>query len=195
MEDFSSKFNQFVNGHFNSPNRYLSAIIALVIMIYVSRMSTEMPQFMINMLNYTLFKFLIIFATLYVVLNYEPIVALVVSICVIAMIMYHNAYVSHSETMASIMAEKHSIPVFNYGNCGKEFKNTDPTDAIRGVDSDLNSLCMHLQTDSIPDVLTSSNFSEIVNTNQACTFAKHQYNMDMENVKCPSPSQIQPVTI
>lgn len=58
---------------------------------------------------------------------------------------------------------------------------------ISGVsDAEMESLCMHLKKDknATDEILTSSNFSELLNTTQNCQFASHQYQMDFPDVKC-----------
>lgn len=54
---------------------------------------------------------------------------------------------------------------------------TNELEPVGGIaDDDMRSLCAHIKPrKSVDEIITSSDFSELVNAEQACAFAKHQY--------------------
>jgi hypothetical protein len=54
---------------------------------------------------------------------------------------------------------------------------TNELEPVAGIaDDDMRSLCAHIKPrKSVDEIITSSDFSELVNAEQACAFAKHQY--------------------
>jgi hypothetical protein len=47
---------------------------------------------------------------------------------------------------------------------------------------------LNVDKNASKEILTSANFSELTNANEACTYAKHQYEIPSENVVCDSGS-------
>jgi len=55
-----------------------------------------------------------------------------------------------------------------------EYESTEPIAAM--PEDEVQSLCGHLKSkDTMEEIVTSADFSELVNAEQACSFAKHQY--------------------
>lgn len=64
----------------------------------------------------------------------------------------------------------------------QQIEQTNELEPVVGIsDDDMRSLCAHIKKDknATDEIVTSSDFSELLNAEQACDFAKHQY-VDMQ---------------
>jgi hypothetical protein len=90
----------------------------------------------------------------------------------------------------SYMGCSHRQPIQpNTGILGEhgELLRDDESEEITGIsDAEVESLCMHIKKDkNATDVIdTSCNFTEVIDTKEACNFAKHQYLENDPKVTC-----------
>jgi len=168
----------------------------------------KLPPFMLRLFDNILFKILVMFLILYITFNYPPTVALVVSIVVAILFMVINLLKVTHDQMASISGNHmEGVPVFSPTKCSQNTKVPDglvgehgesifePTnEQITGMpDAEIESLCMHIKKDkNATDVMeTSTDFSEVFNTKEACEFAKHQYKTSEPNVPCSKAENVE----
>ena len=213
MEQLTKKFDELVNNWMKFDNKYVIASISLVAVMYASFASPKLPSFIAKLYDNVLFKILMMFLLLYVSFKFEPSVALITAVSITIVFMTLNLYLKTNETMAEIVGTKSGIPPYVYSTCGKPQLPVDPTDAIRGEhgelvepdggvgvdgpvsgvsDAEMQSLCNFMKKDknAPKEIVTSAEFSELINTEQACKFAKHQYDFDYPEVKCPKPEDV-----
>lgn len=204
MDQLSTKFNDLVSSTIKIDNQYIIAGISLFVIMYASFASPKLPPFMLKMFNNILFKILIMFLILYVALKYPPSVSLMVSIVFAILLMVLNLLNRSNEYMASIAGNHmEGVPEYSYRGCSSgrqpiqpntgavgehgELLLNDEVEEITGIsDAEVESLCMHIKKDknATDTIDTSCDFTEVIDTKEACDFAKHQYAVNEPNVVC-----------
>ena len=76
----TKKFNDFINSKLKVDNKYIVAAVSAFLVIYASVYAPKLPDFLTKLLDNTLVKTLLLFLILYVNLNYEPSVSLIIAI-------------------------------------------------------------------------------------------------------------------
>ena len=191
MDRLSLKFDNFIKSNIPNDklNKYIIAIICVMTIIYANLYAPRLPYGLVRLFDNNLVKLLMMFFMLYVVFKTEPFVALVISVLLIALLLAFNML--NREHMAMIGDNSmNSIPEYVYSTCHHPVR--EGCDVVAGVsDAEVESLCMHLKKDknATDEIITSSQFSELLNTTQACDFAKHQYKINLPNVKCADKTE------
>lgn len=205
MESTAQKFNDFIRDNIKFDNKYVSAIIFLLVIGYVSVYTPKLPDAILKLMDNILMKILLVFLFLYMNFNTEPFVSLVVSISFVIMLLVLNSLNKDKETMALITGiQQTSIPEYAIPSCSKRIRNcgldecklSGTLDEIVGAtkhgivsdvpNAEIESLCTHLKKDknAMDEILTGSSFSELIDADKQCKFAKHQYHMKFPNVNC-----------
>lgn len=200
----SQKFDEIMTNTLNFDNKYVMAAISLSLIMYAGMAAPKLPTFVVNLFDNVLVKILFMFLVLFINYKYPPTVSLIVAVCVAGLFMAFDAMKKTNETMALVTGgEMDGVPQYVYSMCGDRICSGDDKQSrgehgeiidsdgpIVGIsDADADSLCMHIENKNI-DVNTDPNFSELVNAKQSCAFSKHQYNVDLHDVKCADPSSI-----
>lgn len=193
MSQLSQKFDDFVNQYLHINNKYIVAIISGCLILYASYAAPALPDYVAQLFNNIVFKTVILFLILWVSLHFEPSVSLISAILVTIIFLTLNLY--KKDMMRSLRVhDSVGVPKYVHTRCGKHVHVSDPVDALRkGTDpvsdisnAEVESLCMHLKKDkdATEEIMTSSEFSELLNADKACEFAKHQYAMNFPKVEC-----------
>jgi len=212
MEQITQKFNDIVNTNIRPENKYIVATISILLALYAAAYAPKLPEFIVKLLDNVLVKILLIFFLLYINLNYQPSVSIVVAIFLVILMLALNVIKRDREHMASIMGTgMEGVPPYVYSICGHPNHPCDQgacregecklgehgermysDGPISGVsEAEVVSLCGHLKDkNATGDIITGANFSELVNTQESCDFARHQYDMDFPSVKCASATDI-----
>ena len=211
--DLAKSLDQFLEPRFKLKNEYIVAIVSVIVILYVSAMSPKLPEFVAKISDNVLVKILMMFLLLWVTLKHSPSVSIIVAILVAVLMLALNLYNKSKETMMTIKSNHmESIPPYVFtGGCGQPGKPCAPAVPIQegekgehgekiladgpvsGVsDAEMESLCMHLKKDknATNEIISESMFSELVNTEAACLFAKHQYQYDRPSVPCADPKNV-----
>lgn len=156
---------------------------------------------------------------MYVSLYKNPKLTILVSIVIVMFVSMVKLFYQSSETMALVngneMGYMEGVPKYVYSSCGMPDTPCDPVDNNRCIydkqfhdqmmtdtylpqstlsnvsDPEIMSLCNHIKKDkNATNEIMNSEFSELMNTPEACNFAKHQYEMKITDVPCTSPETI-----
>lgn len=217
METITGKFDQLVSSNLKINNKYVAAAVSVCLLMYASTAAPNLPEYMVKLFDNILFKILVIFLILYVSLKQEPHVSLIVAVAVTVLFLTLNLLKKNKESMAQISGNTMAgVPEYVYSGCGSPSRPSDPVDMIRGKhgehgekeemeggigvdgpisgvpDEEIQSLCMHLKKDkNATDIIDSpAMFSELINSNEACNFAAHQYKLDIPAVECAKVEDI-----
>ena len=213
MDKLTQKFDNIINDNLKINNKYISAALSLCLILYAFLAAPKLPNYITELLDYKLSKIIVMFLILFVSFKYDPSVSLIVSISVILIISVLNLYKHQKENMAEINKDRQeNIPEYVYSSCGNPRIPNDIADGYRGEhgefiqnkneidgpisgvsDEDMKSLCMHLKDRDInatKEILSPTNFSEISNASEACTFSQHQYTIPQHDVQCTDPKNI-----
>jgi hypothetical protein len=117
----------------------------------------------------------------------EFLIGAVIAVVVVAVLVYVGIYL-YKKWKASKNQPQPIVPQQPKMKVGTipppPIEQTNEVDAVVGIsDDDMRSLCAHIKKDknAVEEIITSSDFSELLNTEQACEFAKHQY-IDLEPI-------------
>ena len=210
MEHITKGFDDLVNNNLRIENKYVLGAVSLCLILYSFMAAPKLPEYIAKLFDHTLFKLLILFLILFITLKFDPSTSLIVAVGVSVIILTLNL-MKHKENMAEVSDNNmKSIPEFVPSVCGTSKCPHDVANAYRGEhgeiigerdgpisgvsEDDVKSLCMHLETrdeNATKEIMTPSNFSELVNAEQACNFASHQYNIPSVNVPCGDPKNVQ----
>jgi hypothetical protein len=183
----------------------LAVVLVAILFSYV-----KLPSFLVGVFDNVLFKIAMICLVLYLSFNHSLSMAIGLAICLMIFMM---ALHKTRETMALVGESVSGIPEYTYSSCSHPgaqrpcdsteqftvpgwnnvrgwFNRKNDVDASGTIvsvpDADERSLCLHLK-DTRP---MSAEFSELVEANGACKFAKHQYQFGAPQVPCADQSQI-----
>lgn len=161
----------------------LLGILSVCIIILSTFFTPKAPYFTLKSHRHNLVGVIALAIVLAIAYKFNPMIAIGFAIVyAVAMILHkmwrkrhHKVYVTVSEP------EKATGPI----HTGAEVQVDEvpqiytPDEPIMGVsESDMQSLCAHLHQkdkNATDEIVTSADFSELVNTEHACNFAKHQY--------------------
>jgi hypothetical protein len=216
MEQIMKGFDDLVNSNLKVNNKYISAAISLCLILYAFMAAPKLPDYIAQLFDYKLVKVLTMFLLLFVCMKCEPSTSLIVAVGVTILMTVLNLYKHQKEQMAEINKNRQEgIPEFVHSTCGNPRCPNDIADAYRGEhgeiivdeknvesdgpisgvsDDEVRSLCIHLKErdkNATKEILTSANFSELSNANEACTFASHQYSIPLAKVPCHDPAKVQ----
>jgi hypothetical protein len=206
MNKITKPFDEFMTSKFQLKNEYVVALVSLIVIVLISATAPKLPEVMAKWMDNVVVHILLFFLILWVAMKYPPSVAIVVAVLVALLMMAMNLYKKKMETMMTI-GSKHmaSISPYVVSNCGSPYRpcpepkkeededNVMVDGPISSVsDAEMESLCGHLKDNkkSPSDIVSSSDFSELVNAEQACDFAQHQFKYDVPDVACPDPSSV-----
>ena len=211
MNKLTQPFDEFVTSKFQLKNEYIIALVSLVVLLYISATAPKLPEKVAKLLNNVFVHILMFFLVLWVSLKHSPSVAAIVAILVAVLILAMNLYKKKMETMMSIgSTHMNSIAPYVISSCGQPGKPCPQPEKhgehgemkeepvivdgpISGVsDAEMESLCQHIKKDknATEEIVTSAGFSELLNVEQNCQFAKHQFKYDVPDVKCPDPASV-----
>lgn len=207
MEQLMNKMDTIVGENVKIDNKYIVAGISLLLIMYASYAVPKLHPTLLKLFDSILFKILIMFCVLYINLHYQPSVSLIVAIVVAVLFLVMNMLTKTTENMAPVSGNHlEEVPEYSYMSCdkypvlmSKEKKQGHVgehgelmegcSELVTGVpDDDMKSLCMHLKKDvnATDKIGTSSEFSELLNSKEACEFASHQYKTMIPDVPCSS---------
>jgi hypothetical protein len=206
MEQITEKFNNFVRTNVKMNNKYIAATVSVFLAVYVSLYAPKLPEFLIKLLENPLVKILLLFTILFVNLNYEPSVSLIIAVFMVVLMLALNHIKRDREMMASVNGNlMEGVPPYVYHRCGESRHQVVRDDALLGEhgeklidgdvgvdgpisgvsDGEMESLRMHLNEKSPSETIAGSEFSEIMNGTTSLNFAPHQYGLDRDTtVKC-----------
>lgn len=93
-------------------NQYVSAVLAIVLIMYASVAAPQLPAAVSNLFEHTLFK-VIIFFLIALLFKHDPSVALVAAVIVVALMIASGAHKFKAEAMADINAGEINGTVYN----------------------------------------------------------------------------------
>lgn len=181
----SRKWNlQSAKDLINSHKRMLFGILSVCIIILSTFFTPKAPYFTLKSHKHNLVGVVALAIVLFIAYKFDPVIAIGFSVVyAIAMILHkmwrkkqHKVYIDSPDKTSTAIHRGAEIGELPTEEIPQRYTPDEP---ITGVsESDMQSLCAHLhQVDknAVDEIVTSADFSELVNTEHACNFAKHQY--------------------
>lgn len=169
-----------------SHQNILFGILSVCIVILSTFFTPKAPYFTLKSHRHNLVGVIALTIVLFIAYKFNPVIAIGFSVVyAIAMILHkmwrkrqHKIYLTaaNPEKAGGSIHKGAEIGELPTEEIPQRYTSDEP---IMGVsESDMQSLCAHLhQVDknAVDEIVTSADFSELVNTEHACNFAKHQY--------------------
>jgi len=205
INKLTKPFDEFMTSKLQLKNEYIIALVSLVVLLYISATAPKLPELLAKLLDNVIGHILMFFVILWVTFKHSPSAAIIVAVLVAVLILVMNLYKKKMETMMSLGSNHMaSIAPYVISSCGQPgkpcpspFDEKDEPVIVDGPissvsDAEMESLCQHIKKDkkSAEEVVTSPDFSEFINAEQNCSFAKHQFKYDAPDVKCPDPASV-----
>lgn len=195
MENITHKFDEIIKKYVNIKNEYIVAFVSVGLLLYMSLYAPKLPNFVVSLFDNILVKILLMFFLLYVSFSFRPSVALMVTIFLTAMVYAFNTLKKDRVTMAIVSGENQDIPQYTHTVCGKQSSSDSEQiiadGPISGVtNAEMESLYMHIQKKDKQngEIISESNFSELIAPEKVQEFASHQYVSEEPAVKCADPN-------
>lgn len=153
----------------------LMCALAVCIVILSTFFKPKAPYVTFKSHKHNLLGVIAIAIILFIAYKYDAAIAIGVAIIYSIAVIVHKFYSRKPKKQVKLEEPPKMIPQTPRDVIPQVYGQDEP---IRGVsESDMQSLCAHLHDmkRSPDDIITSADFSELVNTEQACEFAKHQY--------------------
>lgn len=164
----------------------LFGILSVCIVILSTFFTPKAPYFTLKSHHHNLVGVIALTIVLFIAYKFNPVIAIGFSVVYAIAMILHKMWRKrqHKVYLTAAIPEKVGGSIHKGAEIGElpteEIpQRYTPDEPIMGVsESDMQSLCAHLhQVDknAVDEIVTSADFSELVNTEHACNFAKHQY--------------------
>lgn len=204
-------------GFIGKDNSYVSAALSIVLIVYASLAAPKLPQSIAKLFDYAWFK-IIVFFLIALTARHQPTVAIIAAVAVLISLQTLNLYKVNSEMMAIVTADedklgKDGVPVYTYSihNTAPSSNYPQPVPAesrredpranrltqkdelpiTQVPDEELRSLCQKMFVNDERtrfEGISTSNLAEMVNAQNACKIATHQF--DVPSSAVPHTAQV-----
>jgi hypothetical protein len=161
-------------------------ILSVCIIILSTFFTPKAPYFTLKSHRHNLVGVIALAIVLFIAYKFNPVIAIGFSVVYAIAMILHKMWRKrqHKVIISSANPEKAKGPINRGAEIGElpteeipqRYTPDEPITCVS--ESDMQSLCAHLHQidkNATDEIVTSADFSELVNTEHACNFAKHQY--------------------